>query len=40
MNSKMKRILDFSTAFGPSIMESEVSKINHGRCQRHFVRSS
>lgn len=27
MNSKIKRILDFSTAFGPSGMEDEVSKL-------------
>ena len=25
MNSKIKRIIDFSTAFGPSGMEDEVS---------------
>ena len=27
MNSKIKRIIDFSTAFGPSGMEDEVSKL-------------
>ena len=27
MNSKIKRILDLSTAFGPSGMEDEVSKL-------------
>ena len=27
MNSKIKRIIDFSTAFGPSGMEDEVSSL-------------
>ena len=27
MNSKIKRIINFSTAFGPSGMEDEVSKL-------------